>query len=426
MANLNINKIAKQIERELTCKFCQKYLELPVKLDCGQFICRNDLEKRLIDVEGNKSFKKMPCTNCKQFHYYDMEMNPCFLIDKEKTQLLKEYLNKPERTHAKNLINEINEKSSIEYNETDRLNYINSYFQNMKSEVLLQSSLFEIRTKYLCESLMKSIEDYEKKCKTDEVNQFTKINFNPDQWFEELRKPCTTDSRLNNIIQELEQIKNDANAHIKKFENQLLSKACEFVAFDFDLLGCNFLGELKPITVGTLSQLKNESVDKSDCYLSTVSSNSRIPDDLANINVEDLFKADCVDNEILHPLQPNQQSHLNSDREIKKINIEEYSIIDLHSSPVHTIKHISDDLYASGSQNNEIIIWNLSNPINFFSPKDSGHTDSIECLAVSNDKRTLISGSFDNTIKLWSLYDQDNNINVNHLATLEGHLDRVI
>ena len=65
MASLNINKFCqKPNEEELICQFCQKYFELPVRLECGNFICRNDLEKCLIDVEQNNVFKKMLCKIC--------------------------------------------------------------------------------------------------------------------------------------------------------------------------------------------------------------------------------------------------------------------------------------------------------------------------------------------------------------------------
>jgi WD40 repeat protein len=423
--NLKINKIDHiQIEKELTCKFCLKYFELPIRLDCGNFICRNDLEKRLIDVEGNKNLQKFLCFICKQFHFYDMKISPCFSIDKEKCKLLQEFLNKEERILAKNLINEIDEISKFEFNESDKINYIKDYFDNLRNEILLQCSLLNIRAKYLCDSLMKSIQDYENKCKSDNSNSFNKIIFNSDQWYQELREPGITDSRINEIILKLKGIKNDVNINIKKFEDLLLSKGCVFVSFNFDLLGDNFLGQLKPITSKTVSESVSSLIltEKIENF-----STSSIPDDLASLNLEDLFKADTYNNQNQQPKEQSNFSDLTSESETKIIKIEEYKTINIHSSPVHTIKHISGDLYASGSQNNEIKVWHLSNPFNFFVPNDSSqsHKDSVECLTVSNDKRTLISGSFDNDIKIWNLYDQNNNLSINFVATLEGHLDRV-
>jgi WD40 repeat protein len=48
-----------------------------------------------------------------------------------------------------------------------------------------------------------------------------------------------------------------------------------------------------------------------------------------------------------------------------------------------------------------------------------GHRDRISALTFSADDRTLISGSWDGTIKLWNLETD------NLLGTLQGHINAI-
>jgi COMPASS component SWD3 len=87
-----------------------------------------------------------------------------------------------------------------------------------------------------------------------------------------------------------------------------------------------------------------------------------------------------------------------------------------HNSGVKAIALGSDGTIASGGGDKTIKIWDtkgeLLNTLR-------SHTDSIKCLAISPDGKTLASGSRDKTIKLWNLPTGK------LLNTLEGHWDEV-
>jgi WD40 repeat protein len=85
-----------------------------------------------------------------------------------------------------------------------------------------------------------------------------------------------------------------------------------------------------------------------------------------------------------------------------------------HTHGVYSIV-LEDGKLLSGSWDNTIKIWDLSNPTCIATLQ--GHENSVSSLAVSNGK--LFSGSWDKTIKIWDLS--------NHtcIATLSGHENSV-
>ncbi len=71
-----------------------------------------------------------------------------------------------------------------------------------------------------------------------------------------------------------------------------------------------------------------------------------------------------------------------------------------HSGAVYSVG-ISPDgqTLVSGSVDNTIKIWNLANG-NLIRTL-AGHSSSVWSVAISPDGQTLVSGSADNTIKIW-------------------------
>jgi WD40 repeat protein len=71
----------------------------------------------------------------------------------------------------------------------------------------------------------------------------------------------------------------------------------------------------------------------------------------------------------------------------------------------------------SGSFDKTIRVWNLEN--GECVQTLAGHSAAVSCVSLSSDGKTMYSGSFDNTIQVWNL---DNGECV---QTLAGHSDFV-
>ncbi|MCK4312328.1 MAG: caspase family protein, partial [Candidatus Cloacimonetes bacterium] len=94
-----------------------------------------------------------------------------------------------------------------------------------------------------------------------------------------------------------------------------------------------------------------------------------------------------------------------------------------HSNSVNSVAFSSDGEYlASGSWDNTVKIWELSN--NKFTEIQTliGHSNSVNSVAFSSDGKYLASGSIDNTIKIWA----NNNGNFTEQQTLKGHSGGVL
>ena len=73
-----------------------------------------------------------------------------------------------------------------------------------------------------------------------------------------------------------------------------------------------------------------------------------------------------------------------------------------HSNSVHAVVVTPDGCQIiSGSYDNTIKVWDLEGGHLLRSLE--GHTQSVNAVAVTPDGRQIVSGSNDNTIKVWDL-----------------------
>jgi WD40 repeat protein len=73
-----------------------------------------------------------------------------------------------------------------------------------------------------------------------------------------------------------------------------------------------------------------------------------------------------------------------------------------HTSEVFCIKRLSSNLIASGDMNGLIIVWNWLTGEQLFNL--TGHTGRLELNSLDlYDEQTLISGSWDKTVKFWNI-----------------------
>jgi len=92
-----------------------------------------------------------------------------------------------------------------------------------------------------------------------------------------------------------------------------------------------------------------------------------------------------------------------------------------HTSAVKAVHWLSVDpeaenyKFLSSSQDQSILKWEWSGSNEgrvIRADKYVGHTESVECLAVNDDKTKLISGSWDKNIKLWNLSSEEGDENL--------------
>jgi len=73
-----------------------------------------------------------------------------------------------------------------------------------------------------------------------------------------------------------------------------------------------------------------------------------------------------------------------------------------HTDWVYCVKRLSSNLLASGDWNGKIIVWNWLTGERIFN--FTGHTNAINLNSLDlYDDQTLISGSYDQTVKFWNI-----------------------
>ena len=92
-----------------------------------------------------------------------------------------------------------------------------------------------------------------------------------------------------------------------------------------------------------------------------------------------------------------------------------------HREEVNAVQFSPDgQLIISGSGDNTIKVWERDGTLIKTLQGHKGHKSTVFDLDISSDNQLIVSGSGDNTVKLWDIRNDE------PLATLSGHLDSVL
>ena len=95
-------------------------------------------------------------------------------------------------------------------------------------------------------------------------------------------------------------------------------------------------------------------------------------------------------------------------------NVQEHDLLEGHSRPVSSIVFSPDGkTLASGSYDNSIKLWDVATAQEIKTLQ--GHSRPVSSIVFSPDGKTLASGSYDNSIKLWDIATTQEN------TILEGY-----
>jgi WD40 repeat protein len=72
---------------------------------------------------------------------------------------------------------------------------------------------------------------------------------------------------------------------------------------------------------------------------------------------------------------------------------------------IQALAFLGAELFVTGGSDNVIRVWDMNKQAEQF--QIFGHTGSVAALAFDRDTTTLVSGSFDTTVRVWQLRSAD-------------------
>ena len=439
------------------CKYesCHKYFDKPVKLPCGHSVCQHHVPT--FDENENK-INKFKCNSCRKEHeipddgfplnaalYKNISLNQ-HLIGRHK-EVKKRF------DQLEEMVHEFKSKGL-----SDQDNYVYEFCSTIRNQVDLHREELIAEIQKNSDKIINQLDEFEKECKSNKENidQIDLDDFKIKEINDILRKSKLNKDELEQTIERIDSTIYDFQHKIESFKNKLkLNKAIYFKPSFDKSFGQLIIDETKTPTCSlTLKNAHEKSIsslciyDKKDQFI-TGSFDGKIKiwkslnDETKCEQVLDAHEKQ-ITSMILVPNKPILISasrdsiikfwNLKTNTCLKTIKensptsclcivpidkmlivgtyakyISMYDLISFeriysftaHTEYVNCLKTVNEYLFASGSKDKLIKIWNGKHLVQTL----KGHDNVINCLEVKdsneNNKDLLLSGSTDRTIRVW-------------------------
>jgi WD40 repeat protein len=444
----------------IVCKYenCNKYYEEPVILNCGKLICK----AHVIDLlqANNIENEKFYCKMCKNQHEINKEN---FIIHQDLFEFLKDDSHLSDKQKEIKILFGQFEITVNNLNRIveDPLNYLHDYITDLKRKVDLQREELKSKIDEIALDIIKKIDNLNEECKKEIINLDEKLDitkYNQDLIDFKLypRMAHINEEKLNDILEKLNNSIEWSNYKLNFLEKRLFkNKKCEFKLPERNYQSSDFgmfiyeeeneLNELMTLNghdehIYAIKYIDNEklvscshdysikiwNLKNGQClrtlkghtnlvYTICVLSNNRLASasDDKTIKIWDLmaYACDATIDDIDHPIICMIESNDNLISGLENgliiiLNLETYELItslNFHSGCIRCIIKLSNNHFASGSDDFTIKVWNIDNLDDVtLTSTLTGHTDIVYFLKLMPNGN-LISGSKDKYIKIWDM-----------------------
>jgi WD40 repeat protein len=423
-----------KIKELLVCKYnnCNKYFEDPIILNCGISVCKAHVDDIL--NENNIKNGRFNCKMCNNSHEVPLDG---FIINRNLNKFFDDDSHLPDKQkQVKNLYAEFettinNLKKLIE----NPSNYLHDYTSELKRQVDLHREELKAKIDDIALDIISKIDNLMEECKKD-LDKFERIDiaqFENDllTYKDYHRMAYIDEKKLQNIVDELNDLTNESKRSLDNLEKKLLKKRkCKFEKRSTSFFNSDFgiFTYEEEITLDNILTLNGHQDDvysiisfESDKIISCSKDKT--------IKIWNVDTGQCLKTLIAHSLAVNTIFLLannklasgSSDKTVKIWNLDTY-ICDItledYNSPVFSLVEFKDYLFG-GLENGDIVIWDLQTYVYINTLKK--HTYRTFWLLILPNGN-LVSASLDHTIKIWNINNIDDPV---LLRTINDHTDQV-